>query len=124
MPQDERRTWESAMGAVLGASLSVMAILLALIVFLNGQIERFDQQEHATALWRGLVAGAVVCFTTCGWCAIFSALFLNGTTVRSVKFHRRLIFLPMYGMLTAVTFGVLYWSRGSLVWGWQTLTSW
>ena len=104
---NDRRMWESAVGSVFGAALSIMGILAAVMGLLVAQRQQVSAFDVATRPIDNLLAGAVVCFAVCGWCALFSALFLNGRIVRSVILHRRLIFWPMYLMLLGIVVGVV-----------------
>ncbi len=71
--------------AIFSASLTLMAILIAVIGIFAGQIAELEQKKlgYLAARQKDLLNGSTLYFLVCGWSAFFSFLALVGVSIKS-----------------------------------------
>lgn len=99
---------DATTSAIFSASLTLMAIMIAVIGIFAGQIAELEQKElgYLAAPQKDLLNGSTVYFLVCGWSAFFSFLALVGVPIK------RCIYLIPTG------FGILAIAAGVPLWVW------
>ena len=112
-PAFDPTDYEGAVSAVFGASLSLMAILIAVMAILLSEVISVGEEvyllKESTV---PLIIGAGLCLVVSGWNAFWSVLYLF--KIRNKNRHLKFIFIPTLFVVFLLPLGAIVWAIGEL----------